>query len=207
MTFLSYGYLVDSYSRSGAQLTCPLLPEARSPPSTAPRRLNCCHLPVHLSGSWIHLSWGPLRGTRVCCLLMTFVLIYLHILSDQHSIWGTAGVINICRRKKGREEEGKGRREGGFPPPFPGNAKAHFNQQVQSSLIHISDVSNWVSIDRNNYQRGWGREKCADSQQIIPLVLECLSVPKGTIINFLFLHSYISWVDWQVHLEDSSGPL
>lgn len=50
-----------------------------------------------------------------------------------------AAVINMCRTKRRKEDERKGKREGErdrrkgmqfFPPLFPGDAKAHFSQQV-----------------------------------------------------------------------------
>lgn len=90
------------------------------------------------------------------------LLMVLCFLSDQHRAWH---MYIKCLKTTGREEERKGKREGiqVFPPLFPGNTKAHFNQQVLSLLINISEVLNSVSIDRNNYQAAWGREKCADS--------------------------------------------
>lgn len=124
-------------------------------PFTASLGLSCCHLPVHLPGSWIHFYWGTQQGKLVGCLFAHDV--YFCILRDQHRGWHVASVIHVCSRK----EERKGRKEGGrewgkrihfFSPPFPGNAKVHFTQQVLSLLIYISEVLNWVSIDSNNYQ-------------------------------------------------------
>lgn len=181
--------------------------EARHPPYHSGWTSVC--LPVHLPRSHVHLHGGATQTTCIHCLLMTFLaLIYFCILSDGHRVWPMTGVINICRTQKRKQEERKGKRRNPASSSFSRSRGSSFQPTRAVSLsVHISEVLNSVPIDRNNYQQGWGREKRADSEQIIPLVVECLSMPRGTIINFLFLHSYIFWVDWQVHFGDSSGPL
>ena len=153
--------------------------------------------------SWI-LDPSPLRHSagHVSRLLVPDVCFSpLCILSAQHRVWRVPSIINVCRRKRGREERQEGGRKQGkgihiHPPPFPHNAKPHFNQQGLSLLIHISEVLNWVPIDSNNYQPGGGREKCVDSQQITGSVLESLSMPRErSLISCSFTVTFLGLTD------------
>lgn len=90
-------------------ITASMKPEAHQPPYHS--GWTAVYLPVHLPGSRVHPYRGTSQSTCRHCLLMTCIpLIYLGILSDGHRVRHVAGVINICRRWKRKQEERMGER-------------------------------------------------------------------------------------------------